>query len=68
VLGQHPALGVLVMSYLPPSEYRLWKQSLRDGLVDPWMALSSTSGSSRICSPLRNATRVLPPSWNNLCR
>ena len=23
VLGQHPALGVLVMSYLPPSEYRL---------------------------------------------
>jgi hypothetical protein len=30
VLGQHPALGVLVMN-LPPSEYRLWKQSLRDG-------------------------------------
>jgi len=34
VLGQHPALGVLVMSYLPPSEYRLWKQSLRDGQVE----------------------------------
>jgi aminoglycoside phosphotransferase (APT) family kinase protein len=34
VLGQHPALGVLVMRYLPPSEYRLWKQSLRDGQVD----------------------------------
>jgi aminoglycoside phosphotransferase (APT) family kinase protein len=34
VLGQHPALGVLVMSYLPPSDYRLWKQMLRDGQVD----------------------------------
>ncbi|MEO8922563.1 MAG: phosphotransferase [Caldimonas sp.] len=31
VLGQHPALGVLVMSYLPPSRYRLWKTSLRKG-------------------------------------
>jgi tRNA A-37 threonylcarbamoyl transferase component Bud32 len=34
VLGQHPALGVLVMNYLPPAEYRLWKQSLREGRVD----------------------------------
>ncbi len=34
VLGQHPGLGVLVMSYLPPSEYRLWKESLRDGVAD----------------------------------
>ena len=32
--GQHPALGVLVMNYLPPSEYRLWKQQLRDGHAD----------------------------------
>ena len=34
VLGQHPQLGVLVMSYLPPSDYRLWKQALRDGQAD----------------------------------
>jgi tRNA A-37 threonylcarbamoyl transferase component Bud32 len=34
VLGQHPALGVLVMDYLPPSEYRLWKQQLREGHAD----------------------------------
>ena len=34
VLGQHPALGVLAMTYLPPSDYRLWKQLLRDGQVD----------------------------------
>jgi aminoglycoside phosphotransferase (APT) family kinase protein len=34
MLGQHPALGVLVMSYLPPSEYELWKQMLREGHVD----------------------------------
>jgi tRNA A-37 threonylcarbamoyl transferase component Bud32 len=34
VLGQHPGLGVLVMSYQPPSEYRLWKDALREGRVD----------------------------------
>ncbi|MGB3427834.1 MAG: aminoglycoside phosphotransferase family protein [Burkholderiaceae bacterium] len=34
VLGQHPALGVLVMNYLPSSEYALWKQQLRDGRAD----------------------------------
>ena len=34
VLGQHPGLGVLVMSYLPPSDYRLWKTTLRDGQAD----------------------------------
>ena len=34
VLGQHPALGVLVMDYLPPDGYSLWKQRLRDGHAD----------------------------------
>ena len=34
VLGQHPRLGVLVMSYLPPSDYPLWKQALREGRSD----------------------------------
>ena len=34
VLGQHPALGVLVMSYLPGEAYPLWKGQLRDGQVD----------------------------------
>ena len=34
VLGQHPGLGVLVMSYLPPPEYPLWKQTLREGRAD----------------------------------
>ncbi len=34
VLGQHPALGVLVMSYLPPADHRLWKQLLREGQAD----------------------------------
>jgi aminoglycoside phosphotransferase (APT) family kinase protein len=34
VLGQHPALGVLVMDYLPPAGYSLWKQRLRDGHAD----------------------------------
>jgi aminoglycoside phosphotransferase (APT) family kinase protein len=31
VLGQHPALGVLVMDYLPPADYPLWKELLRRG-------------------------------------
>src|SRR5215467_12791357 len=34
VLGQHAELGVLVMSYLPSSEYVLWKRMLREGHVD----------------------------------
>ena len=34
VLGQHPRLGVLVMSYLEPAQYVLWKDALRDGHAD----------------------------------
>ena len=34
LLGQHPGLGVLVMSYLPPPAHGLWKDNLRDGRVD----------------------------------
>ena len=34
VLGQHEALGVLVMSYLAPSQHRLWKEQLRQGLAE----------------------------------
>jgi len=34
VLGQHEALGVLVMEYLDPARHALWKQRLRDGEVD----------------------------------
>jgi 5-methylthioribose kinase len=34
LLGQHAASSVLVMSYLPPADYRLWKTELRNGRVD----------------------------------
>ncbi|HEV7574944.1 MAG TPA: aminoglycoside phosphotransferase family protein, partial [Caldimonas sp.] len=34
VLGQHPGLGVLVMTWLAPAEHRLWKESLREGDAD----------------------------------
>ena len=34
MLGQHPALGVLVMGYLPPDRFRLWKAALREGHAD----------------------------------
>ena len=40
VLGQHPRLGVLAMSYLPPASHALWKQSLREGRADPDIARS----------------------------
>ena len=38
VLGQHPRLGVLAMSYLPSASHTLWKQSLREGRADPEIA------------------------------
>lgn len=34
VLGQHPELGVLAMTYLPPRDHRLWKELLRDGRAE----------------------------------
>ena len=34
LLGQHEALGVLVMRYLPPADYRLWKQELHAGRAE----------------------------------
>lgn len=34
VLGQHPGLGVLVMQWLAPADFRLWKAMLRDGQAD----------------------------------
>jgi aminoglycoside phosphotransferase (APT) family kinase protein len=40
VLGQHPALGVLVMDYLPPASHPLWKQQLREGRAEVATALA----------------------------
>jgi tRNA A-37 threonylcarbamoyl transferase component Bud32 len=46
VLGQHAQLGILVMSYLAPAEHPLWKQQLRDGVVqlDTARAVGATLG------------------------
>jgi aminoglycoside phosphotransferase (APT) family kinase protein len=38
LLGQHPELGVLVMQYLDPDNYRVWKQELLAGKADPQTA------------------------------
>ncbi len=35
VLGQHPALGVLAMAWLAPTDHRLWKSMLKGGQADP---------------------------------
>ena len=34
VLGQHPALGVLVMQWLAPADHVLWKQRLLEGRAE----------------------------------
>ena len=38
LLGQHAELGVLVMRYLPPRDFRLWKKELHAGHVEPTIA------------------------------
>ena len=38
LLGHHAELGVLVMRYLPPADFGLWKKELHAGLVDPTTA------------------------------
>jgi aminoglycoside phosphotransferase (APT) family kinase protein len=50
VLGQHPRLGVLVMSYLEPARYELWKQALREGRAEPATARAVGSMLARIHS------------------
>jgi aminoglycoside phosphotransferase (APT) family kinase protein len=48
VLGQHPALGVLVMSWLAPSDHVLWKHALGDGHADLGTARAVGSTVARI--------------------
>jgi 5-methylthioribose kinase len=48
VLGQHPALGVLVMEYLPAADYPLWKPLLRDGHAEPATARAVGAALGRI--------------------
>jgi len=48
VLGQHAALGVLVMPYLPPGRHALWKEQLRQGLAEPATARAVGDALGRI--------------------
>ncbi len=48
VLGQHPGLGVLVMSYLTPADHPLWKDALRVGHADPALARAVGATLARI--------------------
>ena len=50
LLGQHPVLGVLVMQYLDPAHYRLWKQELHAGKADAHSANDVGQVLSRIHS------------------
>ncbi len=55
VLGQHPRLGVLAMSWLAPGDHRLWKQMLRDGQAD--LATARAVGSVLACIHAYSAAR-----------
>jgi aminoglycoside phosphotransferase (APT) family kinase protein len=48
VLGQHPALGVLVMAWLPDEDHLPWKALLRDGRADAGTARAMGSTLVRI--------------------
>ena len=50
LLGQHPELGVLVMQYLDPAHYRLWKHELQTGKADAHTANAVGQVLSRIHS------------------
>ena len=50
LLGQHTELGVLVMQYLDPAHYRLWKQELHAGTADEATAHAMGQVLSRIHS------------------
>ena len=38
LLGQDEATGTLAMAFLPPEDYKLWKDQLRDGIADAGFA------------------------------
>jgi len=48
LLGQHEALGVLVMRYLEPAQHPLWKRQLGEGHVDAAFAQAVGSTLARI--------------------
>lgn len=48
LLGEDPARGLLVMPYLPPERWRVWKSELRDGRVDPGVAAGIGAGLARL--------------------
>lgn len=50
LLGQHPEFGVLIMNYMPPSDFHLWKKMLHDGIAAVAIAQSVGIVLSRIHS------------------
>jgi len=56
VLGQHPGLGVLVMRYLPPERYRLWKECLREADV----SLDFTRAVGRVLAAIHGFSAARP--------
>lgn len=48
LLAEDEAAGLLVMEYLDPAEWRVWKEELRDGRVDPAAAADVAAGVVRL--------------------
>jgi fructosamine-3-kinase len=58
LLGQDEAAGVLVMAYLDPADYHLWKADLRDGHADPDVAGAVGNRLVRIHAATANDSEV----------
>jgi len=48
LLAEDEARGLLAMEYLDPSHWRVWKEELRDGRVDPAAASAVAEGVARL--------------------
>jgi 5-methylthioribose kinase len=56
LLGQHAELGVLVMRYLPPTDYRLWKEELHAGRAEAATAQAGAKYSRAFTATPHNKT------------
>ena len=65
VLGQHAALGVLVMQWLPPGEHVLWKAQLHRGQAEPATAAAVGRTLARIHAHAAARADELAPQFDN---
>lgn len=65
VLGQHAALGVLVMQWLPPADHALWKSRLQQGRAEPATAAAVGRTLARIHAHAAAHADELAPQFDS---